>query len=162
MAGATASGDQLTADRRREGPAPRGSALFTSLRRLLPALLVSVLLAGCGSDGPISLGPDNKGTSVTIEIGEVVEVSLPSNPSTGYAWHLREELNEEIVQVQSSDYVPDEESEGLAGGGGTEVWRFLGTGPGETAVAMAYYFGDEPEKESNEFSFSVTVDAVEG
>ena len=140
------------------GPGPRAPALFAGCRRFGAGLLLAILLPACGNGGSATLGPDDDGTSITVAVGDVVEVSLPSNPSTGYAWHLGEELNEEILQVQSSEYVPEEDSEETVGSGGTEVWRFLGAGPGSAAVALVYYFGDDPGQEANTFSFSATVE----
>lgn len=49
-------------------------------------------------------------------------VRLPSNPTTGYRWFLREVPD--AIRPLSSKYVKPAESNLLVGSGGEEVWRF--------------------------------------
>jgi predicted secreted protein len=136
----------------------------------VPALVLvsGLLLAACADDaGPgradvRTITEDDAGTTVRLASGEVVEVRLDSNATTGYAWHLQDdELETDVVQVASSDYVADPTPEGepLAGSGGIEVWRFRAKAPGSATIAMTYSFGEEPDAQiAGEFTFSIVVE----
>ncbi|MDQ4005985.1 MAG: protease inhibitor I42 family protein [Actinomycetota bacterium] len=144
------------------GPALRGPALFVRPRRLLAGFAALVLgLAACaGEPDLLTLDQDDSGTDVRLAVGEEMEVRLRSNASTGYSWQLAgDDLDEDVLQVISSEYEPDEGSEDLAGAGGTEIWRFRARGPGSVPVALEYTFGgDETREPAGEFSVVVTVE----
>ncbi len=159
MAGAASSRDELNTTRHRRGPALRAPALV-----LVSALLLTACADG---DGPgaadvQTITEDDAGTTVRLAPGEVVEVSLASNATTGYAWHLEDdELDTDVVQVASSDYVPDPTPAGepLAGSGGVEVWRFRAQAAGSATIAMTYSFGEEPDVQvAEEFTFTIVVE----
>ena len=162
MAGAPSTGDRLTARTQPEtGPALRGPARFVVRPAGPVAILVVLLLslAGCAGDQAVQLDQNDNGTDVRLTVGEEMELRLPSNSSTGYAWRLVGDLDEDVIQVASSEYEPDEGSEDEDGGGGTEIWRFRARGPGSVPVALEYVFeGGEEREAANEFSVSVTVE----
>ena len=134
--------------------------------RLL-AGLAAVMLLGVGCEQK-AVEPDvqtitgaDSGTTVRLAVDEIVEVRLDSNPTTGYAWHLLDDdLQTDIVQVMSSDYVADETpaDEPIAGSGGTEVWRFRAMRAGEATIGMVYYFTDDPTQSGGDFTFTVVVE----
>jgi predicted secreted protein len=126
---------------------------------VLLGILTAMVLAACaGGTEAVELDQDDNGTDVRLAVGEELVLRLASNASTGYAWQLVEDLDEDVIQVVSSEYEPDEGSEDLAGGGGTEIWRFRARGPGSVPVALEYVFGDEERDPANEFSVVVTVE----
>ncbi|MCC7477369.1 protease inhibitor I42 family protein [bacterium] len=60
-------------------------------------------------DGVIQLGEEANGTTITIHQGQRIELSLPSNPSTGYRWDLARmheqqpyRLDEAVLKLVSS------------------------------------------------------------
>jgi inhibitor of cysteine peptidase len=73
---------------------------------------------------------------VMVEEGKEFTVRLNSNRTTGYQWRPAESLDERVVKVVRSEYVPYDTS--AVGGGGEEVWTFLATGKGDTEIAMEY------------------------
>ena len=151
MAGAPTARDQLSTDTRRPGPALRGPAFV---------VFVGLLLAACGGETePQTLTLADSGTTVRLAPQETIEVRLESNATTGYEWHvLGDELDTDVVEVVSSEYVPDETEEPIAGSGGTEVWRFRALARGRATVGMTYYFGDEPDRTGKEFTFTIVVE----
>jgi inhibitor of cysteine peptidase len=71
--------------------------------------------------------------TISVRAGESFEISLDSNPSTGYSWEANFEENElmlenRIYQAESS----------LIGGGGKEKFIFRSLTKGETIISMKY------------------------
>ena len=73
---------------------------------------------------------------VLAEEGKEFTVHLSSNATTGYRWRPMGPLNEHIVKLVRSEYVPFEG--GGLGAGGEELWTFLAVAPGETEITMEY------------------------
>ena len=73
---------------------------------------------------------------VAAEEGREFSVSLDSNRTTGYQWRLARPLNQRMVQLVRSEYVPPER--GLTGAGGREEWVFLAKGSGRTEILLEY------------------------
>jgi predicted secreted protein len=134
-----------------------------ALRRYAAVLLgVSALagLAGCGEDEPES-GPQvfTDPSSIEIASGESFDVELESNPSTGYAWEVDGQLDEEVLTYEGSEYTPDEGSEDLVGSGGTERLSFTAGAAGEAVIELTYVPPDGkagPEDERRQISVTVT------
>ena len=114
--------------------------------------LVLVLLTSCG--GGIELTGEDEGTTVEATVGDTITLVLDSNLTTGYAWHLTEDLDQEVVRSVSSDYETTDDTDG---GGGEETWVFEAVGPGTTDVAFTYYFENEPDEPTEDFRFTVIV-----
>lgn len=106
-------------------------------------LLVTLTLTACGSDAEpaeggrtIDLTAEDSGSSVEAAVGDEIVITLESNVTTGYAWTLVTEPESEVLDLVDSEYVaPDTD---LVGAGGEEVWTFVATGEGTTALAMSY------------------------
>ena len=82
---------------------------------------------------------DLKSSSVIeARTGEDFTIILPANPTTGYQWQLAEPVNEKIIQLVNSEYVPDPDKIGRAGAGGKQVWRFKALVEGRTDVKLKY------------------------
>ena len=70
------------------------------------------------------------------KVGEIFELGLESNPTTGYQWQLAQPLNEDIVMLINSEYFPPEGE--LVGAGGKEIWTFETVGPGTVEISFKY------------------------
>jgi inhibitor of cysteine peptidase len=131
----------------------RGAALV-----LVGALALVAVLAtssGCGGSQTIQVGEDADGTTVKAAVGDVVELSLPENPTTGYEWNLKLDGG---LKVQQTEYDPDDTSGELAGSGGVRTWWIEVTATGEHAVAGAYerpWESDDPQAGA----FALTISA---
>jgi predicted secreted protein len=73
---------------------------------------------------------------VLAEEGKEFTVRLASNATTGYRWRPAGILDEHIVKLVKSQYVPFEG--GGSGSGGEEVWTFLTVARGDTEITMEY------------------------
>jgi predicted secreted protein len=117
-------------------------------------------LAGCGEDEP-EPGPQvfTDPSSIEIASGETFDVELESNPSTGYAWEVDGQLDDEVLSYEGSEYTPDPGSEELVGSGGTERLSFTAGAAGETVIELTYVPPDGdagPEDERRQISVTVT------
>jgi predicted secreted protein/heat shock protein HslJ len=100
----------------------------------------------------LTLTEDENGSSIAMERGQYLLLSLASNPSTGFGWELNGSVAPVLQQIGESVYEPSES--GAIGGGGTETFRFKAAEPGETALRLIYR---QPWVEEFLYSFDVNV-----
>lgn len=96
------------------------------------------------------------GQTIELTVGQTHTVTLASNPTTGYRWHVAAPPDEGILKLVGSEYKkPDSK---LIGAGGHESWTFRGVGTGKTTVVMIYVRPWEKDgKAARTASFSVVV-----
>ncbi len=128
----------------------------TQTTSLLILLVSALLVAGCASaSSDIEVGAESNGTQVELNTGQVLVISLASNPSTGYGWHVAE-IDEAIIkQVGETEFIQEQTDEQIVGAGGTEVLRFEAVGSGTTMLTLTYNraWEDLPPEET----FTVTI-----
>lgn len=126
------------------------------------AALGGALLAGCGgepgepgSPRTIEVAPTSPaGTTVAARVGDTVVVSLEANATTGYAWRF---TAGDTFTIEKSEYVPDPDSEGLAGAGGTQVVTLRVTRAGTSDLTGVYERSWETPSPSPAAQMTVTV-----
>ena len=95
------------------------------------------------------------GQAVEIN-GEVLVVTLASNPATGYGWQAQRLDTRILRQLNTSEWVPD--TPGKLGGSGMEVLRFAATSKGQTTLNLVYVRPWEMDRApARTFSLEVTV-----
>jgi len=99
--------------------------------------LAMALFSGCGTHNPQVTDADN-GQQVTVKSGDVITVTLVSNPTTGYSWQVMEIDNAILIQDGDPEYKQSPGSQGLVGAGGTETFRFKVIVTGETNLSLGY------------------------
>lgn len=109
-----------------------------TLHILLLITLVGALLVGCGTKGEVQVGVEDNGGTVEIDVGEVLIISLESNPTTGYSWHV-ESVDAGVLAQKGEAEFDDSDSEDLVGAPGVEIYRFEARKPGETSLTLLYY-----------------------
>ena len=105
---------------------------------VLLALLISLAAAACGGGGA---GPENvyiadeddNGQSVTMSVGDMLQLMLAENPTTGYTWAIV--TNDEDVLAPSGEPAYEVESEAI-GAGGTKTFMFQALAPGTSVLQM--------------------------
>jgi inhibitor of cysteine peptidase len=150
-----------------------------SLRWSLVVVLLAMLLlvAGCGGmadavqpdatpeggvdsgelEGAVVLGAEDLGRTVALSAGQVLVISLASNPTTGYSWEMAEGDAAVVQQVGEVEFSPSAPvGEPLVGSGGTETFRFEAAGQGQTTLTLVYHRPWEKGVEPLE-TFSVEV-----
>jgi inhibitor of cysteine peptidase len=135
-------------------------------------MAVALSASGCADDAPQS-GPQtitievsyddalnqvNITRTVTMNVGDTLQVSLASNSSTGFRWTPDMQITDAAVMVQAGHEVLAPTA-GRPGAAGREVWALQAIGPGTTTVSTTYgrpWTGGE--KDTWTFTAEVTVD----
>jgi len=94
--------------------------------------------------GANSLILDENSTQIAqiykIEISnsaKICEISLRSNPTTGYSWEISIENDDKIALI-SQEFKQDKAPKNFVGVGGKEIFRFKGILKGEASVKFRY------------------------
>jgi inhibitor of cysteine peptidase len=87
------------------------------------------------SPAPTALGPAEAGSSVTLEVGGELTISLPANPSTGYSWVVSAINPALLTQIGEPEFSADSD---LIGAGGTMTFHFEGTAVGQDSLQLEY------------------------
>ena len=98
------------------------------MRRWIALVAAVALLAACGDDGGSTTVLDEADSlsEVSLDVGDQLEVSLESNPTTGYSWEVGP--LPDGLQLVSSEF--EEPGGSLVGAAGTQVFVFDVAGPG--------------------------------
>ena len=70
---------------------------------------------------------------IKVKLGDVFEVSLDSNPSTGYQWDV--DFDSDFLKIKEKSYMPLSPK---LGGGGKEHFSFLSLKHGKTTITLQY------------------------
>ncbi len=135
---------------------------------------VTVLSLGCtdtsqtsdtGEDASVSVSKEiftgnDTGLSVQVNAGDLVQVELMENPTTGYSWDLS--ATDGLV-LQDDQYVEDMHEEGMTGVGGVHTWTFEAQTGGEQAISGIYTRSWENDTgDEGTFDLIVTVVPTDG
>ena len=115
-------------------------AMFRSTLRLSLLLTLFLTLASCGnSDGApptVKLAETDSGSSVVLRQGQMLEVSLPENGTTGYLWEIVPGT-ESILSAQGSSYAATNSTDQtMVGGGGMRTFTFMAAASGSAALRI--------------------------
>jgi len=108
------------------------------MRRGLAIVVAVVILGGMAFGLNWYLGrqavASNEEGVIALEVGKAAEISLPSNPSTGYSWVAT--FDASLVELADQRYVAP--GTGALGAAGTEVFVFKGLKKGRVTVVFEY------------------------
>jgi inhibitor of cysteine peptidase len=115
--------------------------MYATLRLLtLPAL---TLLSACAhQSGTLELSKQRQ-CPLTLDKGQQLILSLPSNPTTGFRWEIRDGA-EKVLRSLGPEVYSNPEDAGLVGAGGMSTWRFTAREPGEGRLLLTYQQPWEP------------------
>ena len=107
---------------------------------------------------PVEVDEGDADSQVELELGQVLVVTLKSNPSTGYRWE-RAENNESILeQLGEAEFKPSETEEPpMVGAGGWEIFRFKAVSAGQMTLELVYHRSWEEVEPLKTFSIQVVV-----
>lgn len=88
----------------------------------------------------IQLDAKVDGTTQQIKVGEVMEITLESNITTGYSWSATISDPKVLIQMGEPQYQESQSSAAtpLMGAGGKETFLFQATETGTTSVTLEY------------------------
>jgi len=116
--------------------------------------LGAVLFSGCDTNGTLITDADN-GKQIAVNSGDVIIVTLESNPTTGFSWQLTEMDNAVLKQVGEVKYESD--GRNILGAGGTETFRFEAVSAGEVNLTLWYMRPWESVQPLETFTIQVVV-----
>ncbi len=79
-----------------------------------------------------------------VNKNEIFEITLKSNPTTGYKWKWIKEHPSKIIDSVSSTYIQDKAEPYMMGVGGNEIWKFKGKEKGIDTLTFEYCRSWEP------------------
>ena len=68
----------------------------------------------------------------------ILEISLKSNPSTGYSWKWIKNKSSNLIDSINTTYIPIKVKEEIVGSGGNEIWKFKGNEKGIDTLEFEY------------------------
>ena len=95
----------------------------------------------------------SSGQTVDLPVGQVMEVRLTENPTTGYRWRMIMNGAPACVMVNDRFQAPS----GPPGKGGEHIWLIKGAAIGTCDIAMQYRRGFEPDVGARSFALHVRV-----
>lgn len=86
----------------------------------------------------------NKKEVNTLSVGDIGQVLLDGNASTGYSWHYT--LSSDDIISLISEYYTSSAIPGIVGAGGTYTWNIKALKAGDTTITFKYYSEWEGEQ----------------
>jgi predicted secreted protein len=126
--------------------------------------LAAMASAGCGSSasasgGPLKLGEADNGKTYTVKAGDTIEVVIPGNPTTGYAWtSALGEKDAALIQPVGEPAYASEAKDGVVGGGGFYTFTFKATAAGEALLKLVYSRSWESVEPLQTFAVTLTIE----
>jgi inhibitor of cysteine peptidase len=138
----------------------RLASLLICVILLLHALLFTEIIAAPPSDDPeqgvVSLSAVDDGRQIELTEGQVLVVSLESNPATGYLWEIEEADKTILHQTGKMEFEPESH---LLAAPGKQILRFEAVAAGQTRLRLVYRRPWEKEVKPA-MSFSLQVQGV--
>jgi len=107
--------------------------------------------------GTVEVTAANNGQTVKAGVGNLVRITLESNPSTGYNWELRD-FDYGAADFYSSDVVARKGGNVLVGAPGDTVITLQAVKPGPQTITLVYRRPWEaPDQVAATFSFQLEV-----
>ena len=73
---------------------------------------------------------------IKAQVGKEFVITLDANATTGYEWQLANPIDDSLIKLMCSEYVPDKT--GLVGSGGKSIWTFKAVRSGKTQISFKY------------------------
>ena len=118
--------------------------MSTRATTLFVLCALALTLASCrpaGNEEPVRITEADAGSTVELQQGQILEIALPGNPTTGYTWEVV--TGAEAVLEQQGEPTFEAESE-LLGAGGVMTLTFVASGRGEATLSLIYHRTFEP------------------
>ena len=89
------------------------------------------------ASSPIQLGPDDNGSDITLSGDQLLSITLPGNPTTGYAWETNPTPDAAILElVEEPTFTSDSKA---LGSGGEFTFTYLAAGEGQVKLRLIYH-----------------------
>jgi len=109
----------------------------------------------------VKLDVGDNGKEIRLKKGQILVVSLESNPTTGFGWEA-EELKDGILRLVSKEYKSKSEgpdgSPPMVGVGGIDIFRFEVANTGNTSLKLFYHRSWENVEPAKTYSVPIVVE----
>jgi predicted secreted protein len=133
--------------------------MFKFTQYLLVLTAVNLLLAACAGSVPtteaktVVITPAIKGNSASLNVGDTLEIQIPTIPKEGFEW-VAQDLDKNILLQEGSAEFTADTSPNAAGGIVTLVFKAVGAG--NTNLSLMYV-NSASSLSSNSFGMTVEV-----
>ena len=101
---------------------------------------------------------DDMTNTINATVGKEFVITLDANATTGYEWQLATPIDDKLIGLVSSEYVPDKT--GLVGSGGKSVWTFKALQTGKAQISFKYIRSWEKDTPpAKEITYRVNIKA---
>ncbi len=122
---------------------------------MMPLLFLIVACSGAAG-ASLTLNDSHHGGTASIRVGEIVEIVLKSNPTTGYRWQVESVDRGILEQEGEPDFIPDRMARGA---GGRSFFRFKAVAAGKTMLRLIYHRSFEKDQPPiNVFEITLSVE----
>jgi len=112
---------------------PRAALSFI----LISAIVMFFYADATGApDKPVKITGQDAGTTVGLRVGELLEVTLAGNPTTGYMWDVASVDPNILKPVEQLEFQADSKA---IGSPGKLTLRFEAARPGKTPLKLIYH-----------------------
>ncbi len=120
---------------------------------------VVIPMESCDTSREVRVNVDDAGIQVELEQGQILVVTLESNPTTGYRWEVAETQESILEQMGEAEFKPSQTGEPpVPGAGGWEIFRFKAISAGQMTLQLVYRRSwEEGVEPINTFSLQVVV-----
>jgi inhibitor of cysteine peptidase len=117
--------------------------MLMNKRQLIACIVLCAALAACTGIGPSpkKLTAKDAGSTIHVKVGDVIEVALDGNPTTGYTWEEAPGASELLAQQGEPEF---KASSSAIGSGGTMTLRFKALQQGTYPLKLIYHRTFEP------------------
>ena len=130
---------------------------FVALEMVAVSCTTSSLITNTEMTSMIVIRQADAGQYFTARTGDMIEVILEENPSTGYLWKVTE-IDRNILDSLESSFFSGGDT--IVGKSGTRKFQFEVKAPGETVISFRLNRPWENEADAIE-QFQVTIHALE-
>ncbi len=112
--------------------------------RYQPTALPNVFVSGNSPNHPAAgtidhtLTESDNGSSVTLAVGDTLQVEIPSNPGTGYSWKITSNDADVLTPLGEPQFGLQAGVTPVTGAGGTQTFHFRAVGKGQTPLTLVY------------------------
>jgi predicted secreted protein len=128
-------------------------------RTLLAATVVAAIFgahAWASAQAVVGIGEQSAGTTVHLQRGDLLAVSLSANGTTGYHWRLAA-VDRTVLLPDAATYVTSLHPTGLVGSGGVALMTFKAVARGHTALRLVYVGPGRSPAIGKRFAVTVVV-----
>jgi len=140
---------------------PRDRRIF-SLTAILGTVIVGLVLltsiAAMGNEKTVRVTMQENGNSVSLQKGDLLEVTLPASLGTGFSWHLHEDPQLPLSMKGKPETKKSDSDKSQVGSTEYQVFRFEAKAAGSGKLKLDYLRAWEKQTPpANTYSLTVNV-----